>query len=334
MSKTKKKLPFVSICTPTFNRRPFIQYIIKCFESQTYPKDKMEWVIIDDGTDCIEELVKHIPQVKYYYFKERMLLGAKRNLMHSKCSGEIIIYMDDDDYYPPERVSHAVDTLLANPTYLIAGSSIMNIYFPNLDKIYQCGPYGPNHSTAATFAFRKELLKTTQYNNDKALAEESQFLKNYTIPLKQLESLKTIVVFSHIHNSFDKNSMLENPAQSKMTLTKYVISDLIKQVELQKFYELDMNKILETYELGKVSNKPEVLDQIKKIKEERVQRANEQNKMIENQIINSKIFIDMKMFYEKQLTDKTYLISELFKKIKILTGELEDIKKELKGDSP
>jgi glycosyltransferase involved in cell wall biosynthesis len=66
MKKTKlSKKPFVSICTPTFNRRPFFPYIIKCFENQTYPKDKMEWIIIDDGTDKIEDLVKDIPQVKY-----------------------------------------------------------------------------------------------------------------------------------------------------------------------------------------------------------------------------------------------------------------------------
>ena len=64
MGKPKKQpqtLPMVSICTPTFNRRPFIPMIIKCFEHQLYPKDRMEWIIIDDGTDKIGELVSHIP---------------------------------------------------------------------------------------------------------------------------------------------------------------------------------------------------------------------------------------------------------------------------------
>ena len=104
----KNKQPFVSICTPTFNRRPFFPYIIKCFEHQTYPRAKMEWIIIDDGTDKIEDIVTHIPEVKYFKFDEKMTLGKKRNIAHEKCSGDIILYMDDDDYYPPERVSHAV----------------------------------------------------------------------------------------------------------------------------------------------------------------------------------------------------------------------------------
>ncbi len=83
-------LPFVSICTPTFNRRPFIPSMLKCFEHQDYPKDRMEWIIIDDGTDKIGDLVQHIPQVKYFALEKKLLLGQKRNLMHEKTKGDII----------------------------------------------------------------------------------------------------------------------------------------------------------------------------------------------------------------------------------------------------
>ena len=129
--KTNKgsKYPFVSVCTPTFNRRPFISHMVKCFESQDYPKDRMEWIIIDDVTDKIGELVSHIPQVKYFSYDEKMPLGEKRNLMHIKSKGDILVYMDDDDFYPPERVSHAVETLTNNPQALCAGSSEIYIYF-------------------------------------------------------------------------------------------------------------------------------------------------------------------------------------------------------------
>ena len=152
-------LPLVSICTPTFNRRPFIPSLIKCFQSQTYPMDKIEWIIVDDGTDKIEDLVLHIPQVKYFKYDERMYLGKKRNTMHDKCNGDIIVYMDDDDYYPPERISHAVETLMKHPEAICAGSSEMHIYFKHIQTMYQFGPYNKNHATAATFAFRRQLLK-------------------------------------------------------------------------------------------------------------------------------------------------------------------------------
>ena len=59
-----KKYPFVSVCTPTFNRRPFIHAMIACFNAQDYPQDRMEWIIIDDGTDPVEDLVSSHPRVK------------------------------------------------------------------------------------------------------------------------------------------------------------------------------------------------------------------------------------------------------------------------------
>ena len=81
-SLIKDNKPFVSICTPTFNRRPFIPYMIKCFQHQDYPKERMEWIIIDDGTDKIEDLVKDIPEVKYFSYETKMPLCEKRNIMH------------------------------------------------------------------------------------------------------------------------------------------------------------------------------------------------------------------------------------------------------------
>ena len=153
------KLPFVSVCTPTFNRRPFIPYLIKCFEAQTYSKSHMEWIIIDDGSDKIEDLVKDLEYVKYFKYDEKMTIGKKRNLLNEKSKGDIIVYMDDDDYYPPERVEHAVSVLQKNPKILCVGSSELYIYYNKLNELYRFGPYRENHATAATLAFKKELLK-------------------------------------------------------------------------------------------------------------------------------------------------------------------------------
>jgi len=339
MTKEKHVMPFVSICTPTFNRRPFIPFLKACFLNQTYPSDKIEWIIVDDGTDCIEDLVKdiNIPQIKYHYFPEKMTLGKKRNTMHSFCKGDIIIYMDDDDYYPPERVSHAVQTLMDNPSYLIAGSSILHIYFNDSNKMYQCGPYGKYHSTAATFAFRKELLHDTTYNDEKALAEETFFLKNYTIPLIQLNPVKTILVFSHSHNSFDKKKLLENPTESKITESSYKISDFIKNKTLEQFYTKDMHILLHMYPEGSIKLKPDVVNQINEIQENRNTRKAVflQEKEAEKKIINSLKQNNKPLFntvsdavnhYEKIIADKSFLINELLKKIKILTSELNDLK--------
>jgi glycosyltransferase involved in cell wall biosynthesis len=332
-----KELPFVSVCTPTFNRRPFIPYIKKCFEHQTYPKEKMEWIVIDDGFDPVGELFEDIPQVKYFYFPEHMSLGKKRNLMHSKCSGDIIVYMDDDDYYPPERVSHAVETLMSNPNALVAGSSEMHIYFDSIKSIMQFGPYGPNHATAATFAFKKETLLVSSYDNEALIAEEKNFLQNYTIPFVQLDTLKTILVFSHKHNSLNKDRMLENPEISLAKPSKYNVFHFMNNSELINFYVKNVNQILDDYDPGNPKYKPLILEEVKKVEEKKKIGMLVSKKLNEfvNKYKTTNIAIDVLIIdYEKNLEDKNFIISELIKKNKSYTDEIKALKLQISEQQP
>jgi len=359
-SAKRIEYPKVSICTPTFNRRPFIPYLIKCFEHQTYPKEQIEWIIIDDGTDKVEDLFLPLCQdknqkydVKYFKYDKKMTLGKKRNVSHEKCSGDIIIYMDDDDYYPPERISHAVETLQKNPKALCAGSSIMYIYFKHLSKMYKFGPYGPNHSTAATFAFRKELLKDTWYDNDACLAEEKTFLKNYTIPFVQLDPMKTILVFSHNHNSFDKKVLLTDGTNQYVNKSKVKVDDFIKEKNISQFFMNDIDKLLESYEAGKPEYKPDVTKQMNEIKERRERQIQEhkqrqeqeeknfydkfarsnasyrENKSEPSNKINEMTMIMNELLMENtQLKEKVKYLEEKIKKI--ITQQIEERKNSVK----
>ena len=327
-------LPFVSVCTPTFNRRPFIPYTIKCMEQQDYPKDKIEWVIIDDGTDLIEDLVIDIPYVKYFKFTEKKSLGEKRNIMHQKSKGDIIVYVDDDDYYPPCRISHAVETLIKNPQALCCGSSEMHIYFKHINKLYQFGPYGPNHATAATFAFRRKLLDDTCYEDYACVGEEKTFLKNYTIPFAQLDTLKTILVFSHIHNSFDKKTLLENPNQF-VRESKYEVNDFVKEPEILNFFLKDIDIVLDKYEPGDPKNKKDVIAYMALIKKTREEITNHMTKREENiqQQANQHIASVRTQFETRiaQLTHENITMKDkieyLEKKITALISETIKLKK-------
>jgi glycosyltransferase involved in cell wall biosynthesis len=336
--------PLVSICTPTFNRRPFIPYLIKCFEHQTYPKHKIEWIIIDDGTDKVEDLFLPLIgktyddqtfELKYFKYDTKMTLGKKRNLAHKKCNGEIILYMDDDDYYPPERIIHAVESLQNNPTAMCAGSSIMYIYFKHINEMYKFGPYGPNHSTAATFAFRKELLKDTRYDDEACLAEEKTFLKNYTIPFVQLDPLKSILVFSHTHNSFDKKILLKDGINKYVNKSNLSVDEIVKEKDIYNFFIKDIEQLLEIYEPGKPEFKPDVLKQMKEINEKRELLIKEHNKKIreqhsKNNQINSKTTNEMTLLINELLLENTQLkdkIKYLEDKIKkIISQKIEEIK--------
>ena len=218
----------ISLCTPTHNRRPFIPYMIKCIENQTYPKDNLEWIILDDGDDKIEDLVKDIPYIKYYQC-EKMNVGKKRNLINRYAKGEILIYIDDDDYYPPERISHVVESLNTD----ICGSSIMYMYFTDLDEIYKFGPYGERHATAATLGFKRNLLNKTAFNDNDTRGEEKFFLKKWSIPLTQMDPKKTILVITHSMNTVDKTFLLNG---YNVKATDYMLEDFVEDKETIHFY--------------------------------------------------------------------------------------------------
>ena len=268
-----KKYPFVSVCTPTFNRRPFIHAMIACFNAQDYPQDRMEWIIIDDGTDPVEDLVSSHPRVKYFKYDTKMTLGRKRNLLHEKSRGEILVYMDDDDYYPPKRVSHAVEMLVSHPDALCAGSSEIYIYFKHIKQMKRFGPYGPNHATAGTFAFKRKLINNKRYNDDACLAEERAFLKDYTVPFVQLDPMKVILVFSHEHNTFDKRKLLVNANPDVVRDSPKKVMDFVKDDNLRRFYMHDLEKILEDYAPGRPEMKPDVIAQTLQLEKERAKMA-------------------------------------------------------------
>ena len=324
--------PFVSICTPTYNRRPFFPAMFRCFLNQTYPKSRMEWIIVDDGTDSVEDLVKSsgIPQIKYFRCEKKMSLGKKRNYMHEKTCGEILVYMDDDDYYTPRRVEHSVETLLKNPQALCAGSSRIHIYFKHLQKIIEFGPYSQNHGTAGTFAFRRKLLHETRYDETACLAEEKAFLKNYTIPFVQMDPLQTILVFSHEQNTFDKRTLLENMNPAVVRDAPHTVDDFVKEADQKEFYMEQIDTLLKCYAPGDPKMKPDVIKQTKEISEKRKKMQDQEKEKLMNQA--SLISITGPDGNQKQLSNKelvelieknTKQLGEQNVKITTLTKELK-----------
>lgn len=102
--------PLVSCIMPTYNRRKFIPFAIKYFLRQNYANKEL--IIIDDGTDPIEDLIPDEESLRYYKLEKKISLGEKLNLACEYAKGEVIAHWDDDDWYDPQRLSYQIDTLL------------------------------------------------------------------------------------------------------------------------------------------------------------------------------------------------------------------------------
>lgn len=250
-------MPFVTLCTPTFNRRPFLAASMDCIRSQTYPHHRMEWLVVDDGTDPIGDLLPPgtgtgndgtdndenagnpdaartcMPAVRYVYSgPDKMPLGAKRNYMNALARGDILVYWDDDDYYPPTRVAHAVDMLLRHPEYRIAGTKSIHVHYAQTGTICQYGPYAssPELASAATFAFRRAY--NGRFDGGAALAEESSFTRGFTEPMLALDPKQTILVFEHDQNSYDKKWALRAQSYNGVFgATELTVDDFVRRAD-------------------------------------------------------------------------------------------------------
>ncbi len=127
-----KELPLVSCIMPTYNRRKFVAHAINYFLRQDY--GNKELIVIDDGTDAVEDLMPNCPFIRYFYLNKKITLGAKLNLACSYAQGEIIANWDDDDWYCNTRLSYQVDAL-KNNTIDVCG--INNLLYYDLQN--KCG---------------------------------------------------------------------------------------------------------------------------------------------------------------------------------------------------
>lgn len=218
--------PFVSVICPTYNRREFLPYLLYIWQYQDYPAEKRELIILDDSpvsnADLVEMMVDPAQaNVRYIHSPERLVLGNKRNRLNDLAKGEYIICFDDDDYYPPNKISHQVAEMQVNKA-LFSGSDRIYIWYSHLDKIYMTHGFGPRHALNGTFGYHRNFLKKHRYLDDASLAEEVGFLKDFTAPVLQIDPKQAILCISHSSNTYDKDFVLSSSTPVDLTLEDFV----------------------------------------------------------------------------------------------------------------
>ena len=90
---------FLSVVIPTYNRKEKLEMVLDSLNKQTYPKNKFEVLVIDDGSkDGTEKMLDTFkPSFDLKYFKSRKKgANAARNLGIKKARGEIVFFTGDD----------------------------------------------------------------------------------------------------------------------------------------------------------------------------------------------------------------------------------------------
>lgn len=197
-------LPKVSVITITRDRRPFIPLAKYGFLAQSYPEDKLEWVIVDDGKDQIKDLVSDLPNVKYVLVDEPMTIGAKRNLAVESASHDILVMLDDDDVYPNNSVLSRVAHMLAEPRKECLFSTTIPCYEIHEKKSFMNVPPmtlpWSERVSEATLCFTRAFWEAGKFP-DQQIAEGGAFVRSREQACRELSPQDVIVSLIHKKNT-------------------------------------------------------------------------------------------------------------------------------------
>ena len=186
-----KDLPTVSIITPTHNRLKMFPLAILNFNCFDYPREKLEWIIVDDSNK-LENIRTLLPsdeqmrqmRIQYHKFDQhdpakpetKMTIGAKRNFGISKANHDVIICMDDDDYYPPSSIKERVSALIRNNKKCVCCTTLGCFHITRFISIISSGSLNDEYYdklSEASLGFYKSFWEYGKFNDSDSMEAEN-----------------------------------------------------------------------------------------------------------------------------------------------------------------
>ena len=197
--------PFVSCIMPTYNRRPYVLQAIGYFLRQSYINSEL--LVVDDGTDTIEDLIPEDPRVRYVHLAAKTTIGAKRNLACEQARGEMIVHWDDDDWIAGWRLGYQVESMIKSGADL-CGLDKPLFYDPRADRAWEyVYPRGARFWVAgSTLCYTRAFWRTHPFPNIN-VGEDTRFV--WGAPARRMLALENpgfFVAIIHSNNTSVKRT--------------------------------------------------------------------------------------------------------------------------------
>lgn len=120
--------PFVSVLIDTYNHERFIADALNSVLAQDFPASQREILVVDDGsTDSTPEILRKFePHVRIL----RKTNGGQASAFNygiPHCRGDIVAFLDGDDWWAPGKLARVVQVMTADPALGIVGHGIINV---------------------------------------------------------------------------------------------------------------------------------------------------------------------------------------------------------------
>ncbi len=212
--------PAISVVTLVYNRPKFIENAFLNLLSSDYPRDKIEWVVVDDS-DATESPCNKVIQfidkfrpgsITYVPLDKKVSIGEKRNIGVQRSSHDIILMMDDDDVFPSTSFRRRVAWLLHSKKTVVCTILPMYDLFKGT-SVVSVPPYDLGLSqriSESTLTFYKSFWEEKKFP-EKSISEGEEFLAGRENQVTEIPSFQIIVALQH-----DKNASTRLvPAEAK-----------------------------------------------------------------------------------------------------------------------
>lgn len=240
MDKLYEYEPLVSVIIPTYKRSEMLPRAIDSVLNQTY--QNVQVIVVDDNNSGTvyrsrtENLMKQYinnNRVKYIKHSKNSNGSVARNTGIKNSDGEIIAFLDDDDWYYSEKIKKQVAYLLRCPEYHAVycgwnrdGKNVMLREEGNLSYNILSGDY--IIYTNAIMMWKKDAIECGGWDETFQRHQEAAFLLRYFRNGGKIGSVPEVLVEFDIS---DRSNAASNPYKNEEQTLHYLNSykDIIEQ---------------------------------------------------------------------------------------------------------
>jgi len=151
--------PLVSVIISTHNRKEMLSRLITSLFQSTYPKEKIEAIVVDDAsTDgTYKYITRQFPEVKIVRNSREKWVSASRNIGIKKATGNFIFLIDDDNVLDGRTLIEILKVMLKNIKIGIAAPIMY--YYGDPCRIWCAGVRRNYITSMTTYLYRDQIVK-------------------------------------------------------------------------------------------------------------------------------------------------------------------------------